>query len=89
MALNIKDPTTEQLAAEVAALAGETKTSAVRVALEERRARLQATARLSGVERIRRFLENEAWPITAPNGPNRPITKAEREGIVGYGDDGV
>jgi len=90
MALNIKDPATERLAVEVAALAGETKTSAVRVALEERRARLQAAAgRLSAPERIRRFLENEAWPITAPNGPNPPITKTEREEILGYGDAGV
>jgi antitoxin VapB len=40
MALNIKDPETVRLAAEVAALAGETKTGAVRQALKERKERL-------------------------------------------------
>ncbi|MCA1672325.1 MAG: type II toxin-antitoxin system VapB family antitoxin, partial [Actinobacteria bacterium] len=44
MALNIKDPETERLATEVAALAGETKTAAVRVALRERLERLHALA---------------------------------------------
>ena len=36
VALKIKDSETERLAAEVATLAGETKTRAVRVALEQR-----------------------------------------------------
>src|SRR2546422_651603 len=40
MALNIKDPETEQLAADVASLAGESKTAAIRQALRERRQRL-------------------------------------------------
>ena len=35
MALNIKDPETERLAAEVAALTGQTKTGAVRYALRQ------------------------------------------------------
>ena len=35
MALNIKDPETERLAAEVAALTGTTKTGAVRYALRQ------------------------------------------------------
>ena len=37
MALNIKNPEAEQLASEVAALTGETKTEAIRVALFERK----------------------------------------------------
>jgi hypothetical protein len=41
MALNIKNEETEKLAAEVASLAGETKTGAVKQALRERRDRLQ------------------------------------------------
>ena len=49
MALNIKDPETEQLAAQVAALAGETKTRAVKVALRERKERL--TARITTPDR--------------------------------------
>ena len=42
MALNIKDSETEQLAGEVASLAGESKTGAVRQALRERKSRLEA-----------------------------------------------
>jgi len=41
MALNIRNSAAEALAAEVAALTGETKTEAVAVALRERLARLQ------------------------------------------------
>ena len=40
MTLNIKDPETEKLAAEAASMAGESKTRAVKVALEERKRRL-------------------------------------------------
>ena len=40
MALNIKDREAERLAAEVAALTGESKTRAIRVALQERKERL-------------------------------------------------
>lgn len=90
MALNIKDPVTERLANEVAELAGETKTRAVRVALAERRERLVATSSsLTRGERIRRLLEEEVWPLTAPDGPARPMSKAEREQILGIGPHGV
>ena len=57
MALNIKDPETEKLAAEVAAITGETKAHAVKVALRERRQRLAVrAARPAGVEELRRFM---------------------------------
>src|ERR1700719_1367957 len=42
MALNIKNPQVEELAAEVAQMAAETKTEAIRRALIERKQRLQA-----------------------------------------------
>lgn len=63
VALNIKDRETERLAAEVAALAGESKTQAVKIALQERRARLavQGGARNRHANFVR-FLETEAWP---------------------------
>ena len=44
MALNIRNTEADSLAAEVASLAGETKTLAVIVALKERRQRLQLQA---------------------------------------------
>jgi antitoxin VapB len=67
MALNIKDPETVRLAAEVAALAGETKTGAVRQALKERKERLLlAKGGRSRGERLREFLERELWPSLPP-----------------------
>jgi len=90
MAMNIKDPQTEALAAEVAALANETKTQAVRTALQERKQRLQARARQRArAERIDRFLEGEAWPQVPEAVLGRPISKADRDAILGYGPEGV
>jgi antitoxin VapB len=90
VALNIKDAETERLAAEVAALAGETKTRAVRVALAERKQRLtRRVGRRDRAERLRRFLEEEAWPQVPPDLLGKPISKAEREAILGYGPEGV
>jgi antitoxin VapB len=92
MALNIKDQDTERLAAEVAALAGETKTRAVRVALEERRDRLALQRGDRGRSRaggLRRFLEQEAWPQIPTRVRRKPLSRAERETILGYGPEGV
>jgi antitoxin VapB len=88
MAMNIKDPEAERLAAEVAELAGESKTAAVRQALRERRDRLTAD-RDKRAQNFRRFLEEEIWPHVPPEVRGKPITKAEREEILGYGPDGV
>jgi antitoxin VapB len=89
MALNIKDPVAEKLAAEVAALAGESKTRAVRVALEERRARLAfGSPRRDRKAALDEFLR-EFW-ATLPKGVlGKKITKKERERILGYGPHGV
>lgn len=90
MALNIKDQVTQELAAEVAALAGESKTAAVRAALRERRDRLRVEA--AGADRavgVRRFLLEEAWPQVPDDVRRRPLSKAQRETILGYGSDGV
>ena len=90
MALNIKDAETERLAAEVAALEGETKTRAVRVALSERKERLaRSIVQRHRAGRLRRFLEEEAWPQVLPEVLGTPLTRAEREAILGYGTDGV
>jgi len=90
MALNIKDPETEALAAEVANRTGESKTAAVRESLRERRDRLVARDEAGQrVERLHRFLEEEIWPQIPPEVRGKTITKAEREEILGYGPDGV
>lgn len=90
MALNIKDKEAEQLAAEVAALAGESKTGAVRQALRERRERLRLKAGGDGARgELTRFLETEVWPlIPAEQLDQPPLSKAEREEILGIGPQG-
>lgn len=90
MALNIKDPRVDQLASEVAALTGESKTAAIRTALAERRERL--AFRLSGRDRaaaIRSFLEKEMWPEIPRSVRGKKLFRREKERILGYGKDGV
>ncbi len=90
MALNIKDSETIRLADELAALTGETKTRAVRTALEERRQRLARGVSTS--ERARRLtdlLEGEIWPQVPANALGKPISRERHEAILGYGPDGV
>lgn len=91
MALNIKDPETEKLATEVAEMAGESKTGAVRQALRERRDRLRLKA--GGPEKpyrdIGHWLETEIWPQIPKELRGRPpMTKAEVEEILGIGPEG-
>jgi antitoxin VapB len=90
MALNIKDRDAERLAGEVADLADETKTRAVKVALEERKARLKRRV----VARDRRadlwsFLEGEAWPQVPSSVLGLDVSRDERDEILGYGPEGV
>ena len=89
MPLNIKDPETERLAAEVAALSGETKTRAVRVALEERKRRLLRRRARPDADSLRRFLVEEAWPQVPKEVLGRPLSREEREEILGYGPEGA
>jgi antitoxin VapB len=90
MALNIKNRRTEELASEVAEITGETKTEAIRRALEARREQLRVRSpKLSRVARLRTVLENEIWPNLPPGARGKPIGKAEREAILGYGENGV
>ncbi|RCW39528.1 antitoxin VapB [Halopolyspora algeriensis] len=90
MALNIKDPATESMATEVAELAGETKTQAIRHGLEERRERLlKERSRSERGTRLARFLEYEAWPQVPADVLGQPVTRDEREEILGYGPEGV
>jgi antitoxin VapB len=90
MGLNIKNEEVERLAAEVAALAGETKTEAIRRALAERRERL----RYRGVRRDRAqsvlaFLAREIWPRVPKAQRGRRPSVAEEAEILGYGPEGV
>ncbi|MGC8509810.1 MAG: type II toxin-antitoxin system VapB family antitoxin [Acidimicrobiales bacterium] len=90
MALNLKNPEVERLAAEVARLTGETKTEAVRQALAERRQRLvyrQVTDKPAS--RVRAFLERDVWPSVPKGQRGRRLTRSEEDNILGYGKEGA
>lgn len=89
VALNLKNPDVERLAAEVARLTGESKTEAIRRALEERRRRLKAATADSRRARILRFLEKRVWPSLPPEQRGRRLTRAEEDELLGYGPGGV
>ena len=89
MALNIKNVDVERLAREVADLAHETKTEAIRRALVERRARLQARAGKPGGRRsLREYLERNVWPLMPAGELGRMLSREEEDRILGYGPEG-
>lgn len=94
MGLNFEDAETEKLAIEIAKLAGESKDEAVRQALLERRDRLRAGSagkrrRPRTKEEMLHYLETEIWPLIPEENRGRPpITKEEKEEILGYGPEG-
>jgi antitoxin VapB len=74
----------------VARLSGESKTEAIRRALEERKARLAYRAADGDREaRLRRFLENEVWPAIPARELGRRMSREEEEQLLGYGQEGV
>jgi len=89
MALNLKNAEVERLAAEVARLTGESKTEAIRKALEERRRRLKTVAPAERRARLLRLLRGRIWPSIPKNERGRRLTPAEEDAILGYGKDGV
>lgn len=89
MALNLKNARVEQLAAEVARLAGETKTEAIRRALEERRQRLKGTSRNERRARVLRLLRSKIWSTIPKRELGRRLSRKEEDAILGYGPDGV
>ena len=82
MALNIRNRETEELAAEVANLTGETKTEAVRRALQDRLTRLRR-------DRVKRRLADELDQI-AKRCARLPVQdRRTAEEILGYGENGL
>lgn len=89
MALNLKNRDVDRLAAEVAAMAKETKTEAVRKALLERKSRLASTQRsLKRSERAKGILEE--FRASFPSGLlGKRLSREEEDEILGYGPGGV
>ena len=90
MGLNIKNAEVEQLATEVARLANETKTEAIRRALLDRRARLHARGKKTGKgDRLREYMKRHVWPFLPAGQRGRTLTRQEEDQILGYGPNGV
>jgi antitoxin VapB len=89
MALNIKNTKVERLAAEVAKMAGETKTEAIRRALEDRRARLAVSStREQRMAEFKELMEREVWSKIPKHLRGKKVTKEERERILSIGPHG-
>ena len=89
MALNIKNAEVERLAAEVSRLTGESKTEAIRRALDERKRRLRGRTLADRRKRVLTFLKREVWPGIPKDQLGRGLTRAEEDEILGFGPDGV
>jgi antitoxin VapB len=90
MALNIKNAEVERLATEVARMARETKTEAIRRALEDRKNRLtlRAGRRADRLKDLTEFLQREVWSKVPADVLGKKISKREREEILGIGPEG-
>ncbi len=80
MGLNIKNAEVERLASEVAHLAGETKTEAIRRALLDRMDRLREPSRRR-TDGVQEWLEQSVWPATKPEFRGKPVTKEEMDAL--------
>ena len=89
MALNIKNASVERLAGELASLTGETKTEAIRKALEDRKRRLVATPVADRRAALLSFLKKRVWPAVPKKEKGRVLSRAEEDAILGYGPEGV
>jgi antitoxin VapB len=90
MALNLL-PDLESLAEEVATLAGESPSEAVRKALEERKERLSLRVIRGGDRKaqIRHWLETEVWPQIPAETLGGRLSREEEDEILGYGPAGA
>ena len=90
MALNITEKKRKLMVEEVARLSGENKTTAVKRALAERRARL--VLRVADTDRgtrLRKFLDGEVWPRVPKDQLGKTLSREEEDAILGYGPEGV
>lgn len=90
MALNLKNPEVDTLATEVALLAKESKTEAVRQSLLERKARLMAAVSVQqkrserAASILREFRANLSDAVKG-----KRLSREEEDDILGFGPGGV
>ncbi len=85
--LNIKNEEVVRLAEWISKRTGETKTEAIRKALEQRAATLGRGSYEQKRERIQNYIREVAIPKYGEH--NEPLTKEVEEEILGFGPDGV
>jgi antitoxin VapB len=73
----------------VARLTGESKTEAIRRALDERRRRLTRAPVEQRRARVLRWLEKKVWRTLPQRERGRRLTRAEEDDILGFGPGGV
>lgn len=81
MALNIKDPDTDRLARELAALTGQPITVAVRAAIEDRLALIRRREAVASAP--------DLTDIITRGRQRRLLDDRTEDEILGYGDDGL
>lgn len=89
MALNIKNTEVERLAREVAHLAGESKTEAIRIALEERKLRLESRRSTRTMKQLMSELESQIWSHIPEEFLGKGLAYLPVDDILGFGEDGV
>lgn len=75
MALNIKNVEVERLVSDVARMAGESKTEAIRKAMEDRKRVLEAEGKGDRIDELMRWLREEVWPTVPADVRGKPIPK--------------
>jgi antitoxin VapB len=88
MAVDIKNAEVEKLASEAAELAGESKTQAIRTALEERSRRLKLHRGGRWEQKRTHALLARFRKICRRGDVGRTMTRAGKEAILGYGPEG-
>lgn len=81
MAINIKDPETDRLVRELAALTGEPITVAVRAAIEDKLALIRRRETIAAAPAVA--------DIIARGRQRRLLDDRSEDEILGYGDDGL
>ncbi|MFZ4507782.1 MAG: type II toxin-antitoxin system VapB family antitoxin [Fimbriimonas sp.] len=81
MALNIKNPEVEQLAADIARVTGESKTEVIRQALLDRKTRMGLPSVEERVKTLMEGLERDVWSKLPPEVRGKRIPKEEYDAL--------
>lgn len=88
MALNIKNSEVERLATELSILTGETKTEAIRKALEERKKRLGLRKPTKGKDELLDALHRGVWSQIPEEFRGKGLAYLPVDEILGLGPEG-